>query len=75
MLYIYYKTETVGDSPLSSEILLPEAWQHGLLISMTFILLSLSKIIIKKKKKKNLIVGKKKNSQAEIVGIVVSAHL
>ena len=74
MLYIYYKTETVGDSPLSSEILLPEAWQHGLLISMTFILLSLSKIIIKKKKK-NLIVGKKKNSQAEIVGIVVSAHL
>lgn len=53
MLYIYYKTETVGDSPLSSEILLPEAWQHGLLISMTFILVSLSKIIIKKKKKES----------------------
>ena len=63
MLYIYYKTETVGDSPLSSEILLPEAWQHGLLISMTFILLSLSKIIIKEKKK-NLIVEKKKEFSA-----------
>lgn len=60
MLYIYYKTETVGDSPLSSEILLPEAWQHGLLISMTFILLSLSKIIIKKKKKRISLLEKKR---------------